>query len=115
MEGARINLYASIDTVCVTPFADDRPRSRAFTSILLQADGAEVTFMLDTPDLPAFAARLRETADAIESGRKVEIDKGYYSHTEHGWHVSEPLVIDGKEFARGYTVAAAIHEMETGA
>lgn len=73
---AALNLYRGIDSAAIRPHEKD-DRSPAFTSVKLDTDGMEVTWMLDPKDHPAFIQRLRDIADAIESGQSVTLDKGY--------------------------------------
>ena len=108
---AEIRMYRGIESARIRPLVAEP--SRPFTSIALDADGVEVCWMLDAPLLPAFAQRLRDIADAIETGQSVTLDKGYRGADGAWVPMGSAVIVNGEGFAPGYTVKAAAHELAT--
>ena len=105
-----LNLYRGIDSAAIRPFAAEAGRNEAFTTVKLFTDGMEVTWMISTADLPALTQRLRDVADAIESGQSVTLDKGWRGEDGKWVAMASPLIVNGTAFPKGYTVRAAAYE-----
>ena len=103
-----LNLYRGIDSASVKPLATDE--ARPFTSITLMTDGMDIAWMLEPQHHAAFAQRLRDIADAVESGQSVTLDKGYRGADGKWVAMSTPVIVNGKSFTPGYTVRAAAYE-----
>ena len=69
---AQLSLFTGIDKAEIRPFSDHVP---PFTAIQLLADGVTVVYLIDHDAHLAFAAHLREIADAIETGEAVTLPK----------------------------------------
>lgn len=106
-----INLYSGIDGASVRPLAVTQgSKDVPFTAVRFYTEGGVIVWMLDQPSHLAFAARLRDIADAIETGKRVDIDKGYRTAGE--WITDGGVTIEDEHFSRGYTVHAADYEYE---
>ena len=105
---AALNLYRGIDSAAIRPLAADG--AGPFTSVKLETDGMEVTWMVQPAEYAAFVQRLRDIADAVESGQSVTLDKGYRAQDGTWTLTSTPVIVNGKAFPSGYTVRAAAYE-----
>lgn len=106
---SNLHLYHGIDSAAIRPL-DGGPSTGPFTSVKLDTDGMEVTWMIQPAEYAAFVQRLRDIADAIESGQSVTLDKGYRDKDGTWVTMSSPLIVNGTGYAAGYTVRAAAYE-----